>query len=139
MDGEEIDDMTAINKLAGRPDFDGRKRVLIWAAVAIVASGLFPPWLYVFDKSGPNDRVCGHWEVSAGFACIFSPPSADYMRASEHDALSEYYEIYFKAPAGLKLDLSRLLVEWACILAVTGAGWGLAQLNRKQPSQSNAG
>lgn len=103
---------------------DGRKNVLVWAAVGIVVCGLFPPWLYTYDKSGPTDWNCGHWEVSAGYAPILKPPEGGEPK---HD--------FYNALPGVKLDVTRLLVEWVCILAVSGAAWGVVRLNREPITQ----
>jgi hypothetical protein len=37
-------------------------------------------------------------------------------------------------PTGIKLDMTRLLVEWICILAVSGAAWGLVRLDKERKS-----
>lgn len=115
-------------KFAYRPTPDRRKTILIWAAVAIVVSGLFPPWLYIFDRSGTSDQSGGHWEVSGGYACIFKPPDPDALLLQLR-LVDDY-----KAFLGVKLDSARLLVEWSCILAASGAAWGLVRLNREQAS-----
>jgi hypothetical protein len=109
---------------------DRRKTILIWTALAIVISGLFPPWVYTFDKGSTSDAAGGHWDVSAGYACIFKPPPAGlepFFRSDQYGP--------FAVPAGTKLDMARLVVEWGCILAVSGAAWGLVRLNREQASE----
>ena len=123
----------ALNKSAASPKPDRRKSVLVGAAVAVTLSVLLPPWLYVFDRSATSDRAGGHWEVSAGYAPIFRPPQAGDL-ASRDDRYFEY-----RASAGVRLDMARLVTEWVCVLAVSGAAWGLAQLNRQWPADTVAG
>jgi hypothetical protein len=83
------------------------KITLICASVAILATGLFPPWLYTFYRTGTSDASGSRSENSAGYYFIFMPPPPE-----------NYYPAY-----GVKLDMERLLVEWACILVVSGAAW----------------
>jgi hypothetical protein len=124
--------MTAIRK----PSPDARKAILRWTAFAIVLSGLFPPWLYIFDKGNTSDTAGGHWEVSAGYASLIKPPTLDIYTAEDRNPLLNYFTLY-KARAGLRLDTARLLVEWVCILAVSGAAWGLVRLDRERISEAN--
>jgi hypothetical protein len=106
---------------------DIRKAILFWATVGIVVSGLFPPWLYTFNRSAAGDDFGWHSERSAGYAFIFKPPephlgadaSGQIMSLPPDPKLGEYLFAY----CGIKLDLVRLLVEWVCILAVCGAIW----------------
>lgn len=122
----------ALRKVFRPPD--RRKTILIWTAVAIVVSGLFPPWLYTFDKGSTSDTAGGHWDVSAGYACIFKPPPSGLEPLGAND---EY--LHFNALAGAKLDMARLLVEWGCILALSGAAWGLVRLKKERLSEAATG
>jgi hypothetical protein len=113
---------------------DRRKGILILAAVGITVSVLFPPWLYIFNKSSTRDDAGGHWEVSAGYACIFKPPDADVYKSNDEVLASHW--LSYKAQAGVKLDVPRLLVEWACILALSGIAWAFVRLGRERPSEA---
>ena len=75
--------------------------------MAILVTGLFPPWVYTYFRTGTSDASGGRSENSAGYFFIFTPPPPE-----------NYYPTY-----GVKLDMERLLVEWACILVVSGAAW----------------
>jgi hypothetical protein len=127
----------AINQWAGGRKPDRRKSVLVGAAVAVIMSVLFPPWIYTFDRLSTSDRPGGHCEVSAGYAPLFKPPNADF--GTTNVTIPDYYQRFYNDFDGLKLDLSRLLVEWVGILAVSGVAWGLAQLNRQRPADAVAG
>ena len=90
------------------------KTILVCASVALVVSGLFPPWLYTFYRTSTQYGLGGHSEKSAGYYFIFTPPPPE-----------NYYPTY-----GVKLDMERLLLEWACVLAVSGAAWTLFGLKK---------
>lgn len=116
---------------------DTRKTILFWTALAIVLSGLFPPWLYTFNKLAASDSEGYHSERSAGYAFIFNPPvphfdgmgsGGQFLPTNIANPKPEIDFAYF----GIKLDIARLLVEWVCILAVSGAAWGVARLKREQ-------
>jgi hypothetical protein len=95
---------TATAKLSkGRLGLLCRETIVIAAAVAFIAAGLFPPWLYTVHAQG------AHTLSNAGYSFILKPPppKEDY------------------APFGIQLDTSRLLIEWACILVFSGAAWFL--------------
>ena len=84
-----------------------RQTIVAVAAIAFIVGGLFPPWLYTLDLAdGPHARR------DAGFAFILSSPK---MEAAPDEFRS------FRKFAGIQLDARRLLVEWACILAIGGA------------------
>jgi len=85
-------------------------RILTAAGVIFVAMGLFPPWTYTLDMQSI------HREKPAGYALIVSPPNP------EKDA-----------PAfGVRLDISRLLIQWLVLAAATG---GLLLLTREPDSK----
>ncbi len=84
------------------------KTTVAVAALAFVLAGLFPPWLYTEDHTNSNSRYGPpgrHLQFNAGYHCIFSAP----QRTGEF--------------GGVKLDIERLLIEWACIGVATGAVW----------------
>ena len=74
------------------------------AAFAFLSATFFPPWLYTHDQNGSNG---GHTHTPAGYYCLFSPPRPTSESVTD----------------GVSLDMSRLMLEWVCILAVTGAAW----------------
>jgi hypothetical protein len=118
------------------PNPDNRKTILFLAMLAIVLSGLFPPWLYTFDKSSTSDTAGGHWEVSAGYALLFKPPDVE-LKNEDNNAKFQDYVSNYNSRAGMKLDITRLFVEWVCILAVGGAAWGVVRFNRERISEAN--
>jgi hypothetical protein len=83
---------------------------LIAAGVIFVGMGLLPPWIYTLD-AGSIER-----EKPAGYALIVSPPNP------EKDL-----------PAfGVRLDISRLLIQWLVLVAATD---GLLLLTREPDSK----
>jgi hypothetical protein len=71
---------------------------VIASAAIFIAMGLSPPWTYTLDIQSI------HREKPAGYALIIAPPTP------EKDA-----------PAfGVRLDISRLLVQWLVLAAATG-------------------
>ena len=85
-------------------------RILISSGVIFVAMGLFPPWTYTLDAQSI------HREKPAGYALIILPPNP------EKDA-----------PAfGVRLDVSRLSIQWLILVAATG---GLLLLAREPDSK----
>lgn len=78
-----------------------QKFILLCGAVVFVLIGLFPPWLYTYDVTATHSRS------NAGCSFILSPP---LPRGNNNDY-------------GIQIDMSRLLIEWACVLAAIGAAW----------------
>src|ERR1051325_3384476 len=74
------------------------------AAITFVLTALFPPWVRRLDTSRTHTRR------DAGYSFVLSPP----MLPTRDE---QFYSI--------QLDTSRLLLEWACILATGGAAWFL--------------
>jgi CheY-like chemotaxis protein len=86
-----------------------QKFIVLCGAVAFIWCGLFPPWLYTFYQTGTRDEAGMRSQTDAGYYFILTPPPP----LDRHPAY------------GVKLDTSRLLIEWACILAVSGAAWAI--------------
>jgi hypothetical protein len=72
-------------------------KILIIAAAIFVLMGIFPPWIYTFD----NRSI--HSENPAGYALISEPPDP------------EEYKVQY----GVRLDTSRLIVQWLVLLVAT--------------------
>ncbi|MBI5044058.1 MAG: hypothetical protein HZC10_09595 [Nitrospirae bacterium] len=72
-------------------------KVVIAAAVIFIVMGLYPPWIYTLDVESI------HSEKPAGYALIIAPPTPEK-----------------NAPAfGVRLDISRLLLQWLVLGAAT--------------------
>ena len=90
------------------------QRGMILAGIAvIVLMGLFPPWTYTFKASGIYS------EESAGYSFIAFPPSRKRERPAH----------------GVKIDMSRLLLQWGVTIASSGFGV-LATVKRKNTQNS---
>lgn len=81
-----------------------RKVILISGLGVFVAFTLFPPWLYTAYVTGTRHSQGFRSEKDAGHHFIFTPPSP------ENDA----------PPFGTKIDVSRLVLEWVAVVAITG-------------------
>lgn len=92
-----------------------QKFTLFCGTVVFVLCGLFPPWLYTYDSTGTHARS------NAGCSFILSPP----LNLNRGTSTAN----------GIQLDTTRLLIEWACVLAATGAGWLLTTGKSKGQEQ----
>ena len=81
-----------------------QKVISVIGVVLIVIMGCIPPWKYI------DDSPMGYREIPAGYSLIFAPPEPDG-------------EEYF----GVKLDMSRLAVQWITSLFVMAAALYLTQ------------
>lgn len=95
--------------------------VIAGGLVAVAVCGLFPPWLLTFYTTGSTDSSGYHSESSAGYHFLFTPP----VRGPSH-------------AFGTKLDLQALLVEWACVGAITWAAWLLVGAAAGKSKQGQA-
>jgi hypothetical protein len=77
-----------------------QRKVLIVGIIAIVVMGIFPPWTYTFKYESTYS------EVPAGYSLIVNPP-APREEGYVH---------------GVKLDISRLIIQWLIVSASTGLG-----------------
>ena len=88
------------------------QRRIILAGVAVLAlMGLFPPWTHTIRNEGISS------EEPAGYGFIAWPPPKKYDSAT----------------SGLKIDLSRLLIQWAVTIAATGSGVLLTAKREDEP------
>jgi len=81
----------------GRLNSQQRKIVVISIAIFVLI-GLFPPWVYTFKHKDTYSAK------SAGYAFIAVAPPP------EQDTLAH----------GVKIDLSRLLIQWVLLVGVSG-------------------
>ena len=91
--------MNSLNKI--------QKKILTIGVVVILICCLFPPWVHTFKAKSIYS------EESAGYAPIISPPS------------KKQNSVGF----GVKLDISRLLLQIFIIFIATGAGALLVSKN----------
>jgi len=84
-----------------------RARTLCLTAIGVfILTCLVPPWQYTADRNGNGGF---HSRKPAGYSPIFSPPAPENVGVSY----------------GVKIDSSRLFIEWAALAAVTGIVWML--------------
>jgi len=72
-------------------------KIVIASAAIFIAMGLYPPWIYTFDARSI------HSENPAGYGLIVDPPKPEKV----------------KPRFGVRLDISRLLVQWIVLVAAT--------------------
>ncbi|MCP3669819.1 MAG: hypothetical protein GY814_05200 [Gammaproteobacteria bacterium] len=77
-----------------------QKTLIIAGVLVFILAGSFPPWLYTLHVNRIDT------EKPAGYAPIFDPPNPEK---------NDHYH-------GIKLDASRLVVQWLVIIAGTGLG-----------------
>ena len=87
-----------------------QRKILIIAAFIYIIMGLFPPWVYTYDF-----RTM-HSENPAGYALIFDPPWPD--------GNNEGY--------GVRIDISRISVQWITLALVTASALLLVSGSRKE-------
>ncbi len=75
--------------------------------VLFVLMGLIPPWIYTFAYSGATTHI----EKPAGYFLIIDPPKPETNRYTE----------------GVRIDFSRLLLQWIIVAAATGLSIFLAR------------
>ncbi len=83
------------------------KKIIVFAVAAFVLSGLFPPWITTFNPPGGQTA-----QTPAGYHLIFDPPPATMENRF----------------AGVQIDGTRLLIQWAIIGAILA---GAVVLRRK--------
>lgn len=81
-----------------------QKAALVIGVGAIALMGIFPPWNLTFDYHSEGGRG-SHSAKPAGYAPIYHPPKPP----------EAVYPVYT-----VSVDLSRLLIQWAIVAAVTG-------------------
>ena len=113
--------MTTLRRVpAPKPMAYSGKVILVLVMSAVATSGLFPPWLYTIYATGTRGEVGYHSEKSAGCHFLLTPPPPEIDHAA----------------CGIKLDGERLLIEWACIIAVGVAAWAIVGMSRRRASEA---
>jgi hypothetical protein len=79
-----------------------RRRAMILGLLLFAAMGLFPPWVQTFSPPGAPPTT-----TPAGYHPIFDPPMPE--RGNEL--------------AGVRIDVSRLAIQWAVLAALAGAAY----------------
>ena len=77
-----------------------QKKILIVGIVIVLLIGVVPPWKHTFKSSSTYS------EVPAGYSFITSPPPRR-VKSFSH---------------GIKIDISRLVIQWIVTIAATTAG-----------------
>jgi uncharacterized membrane protein SpoIIM required for sporulation len=97
-------------------DMKKRQQIIITVGITLfILMGLFPPWKYTL--SAPSL----YRERPAGYALIFFSPKPE-----------KNAEAY-----GVKIDISRLVIQWIVLIAVIGFGIFIMKDGQQAHSQEN--
>jgi len=77
-----------------------QKKFVVIGVAVIILMGLFPPWTHTFKSSSI------HSEEPAGYGLIISPPPRKGKNLR----------------FGIKIDISRLVIQWVVTIAAMSAG-----------------
>lgn len=98
-------------------DINKNQRLIIIIGMAIIVfMGLFPPWTYTFKVQSIYS------EKPAGYSFIASPPAKNSNDQRQ----------------GIKIDMSRLLIQWVVVIAASGCGVLLATKRKDENSEQNS-
>ena len=87
-----------------------QRKIAIVGVVLFVFMGLIPPWTYTLNAQSI------HREKPAGYALIISPPVPE----DDNPAF------------GVKIDISRLIIQWLVLAAATGLGAFITRSHDKE-------
>jgi len=77
-----------------------QKKLIVIGIALFILMSLFPPWTYTYKYESIYS------EEPTGYGFIFSPPNKKLP-----------YAVH-----GIKIDMSRLFIQWVIVLAATGIG-----------------
>jgi hypothetical protein len=110
----EADNFTLVPTPPGaleKAEPDRRKRNIIRiTAMLFILAGLLPPWVRTLDVTGETGTHSTH---DAGYGFILTPPPLELNW--DEQGLKRFYSV--------KLDVTRVLIEWTCILAGGVVAW----------------
>lgn len=89
---------------------DKQQKIVIVGVVLFVLMGLIPPWTYTLEAQTI------HRVRPAGYALIISPPDPEENAAA----------------FGVKIDISRLIIQWLVLAAATGLGAFITRSHDKE-------
>ena len=87
-----------------------QKKIIIIGVILLIACCLFPPWIYTFKANGIYS------EESAGYSLFINPPAKKTNNPK----------------FGVKLDTSRLLLQFFMVSISTGLGVFIFQNKRQK-------
>lgn len=91
-----------------------RQRIAVLAGIGLaVVMGVFPPWVRTMNERYGGGRYGGGVAVAekqepAGYGFLAKPPPAERWPGD-----------WSRADSGMKPDLSRLSIQWACVGGLT--------------------
>ena len=85
-------------------------KILILSIALFIVIGLYPPWIYTFNAKSI------HSEKPAEYALIIEPPEPE-----------DYNNVRY----GVRMDISRLVVQWLILCAATTGAMLLTREKRK--------
>ena len=101
---------SCLSALQQRPRLKSTIFAGIVGVVIILLMGAFPPWKHTFKASTTYS------ETDAGYSLILSPPPAKGQSYRQ----------------GIKIDITRLIIQWAITIIATAAGILLSAEKKKE-------
>jgi hypothetical protein len=112
-----------------------QKAVILTGAILILIMGLFPPWFHTMSEKGfPKE------ERASIYSPIYKPPHhpeaktlVELLRLydkPDRDTIKQFMEYIDRRRWGVRLDISRLLIQWAMV-AIVAAGLFLIMGDKK--------
>ncbi|MGI9229712.1 MAG: hypothetical protein ACR2P9_07635 [Gammaproteobacteria bacterium] len=103
-----------------------QEKLIIFSALVIFAvSCAFPPWVSIFDLRVGGEGSYGYYsEVPVGYYCICAPPQAFYGDSVEklYKKHTQGLSILDEKNRSIEIDKERLLLQWAVLFSLAGAG-----------------
>ena len=84
---------------------NNKQKKILWIGLIIfLLSGIFPPWVQVFDSGTTYN------EKDQGYHFIAKPPQVIFD--------SPTYPKWYKRQFGMKIDITRLTIQWILIIVL---------------------
>lgn len=84
---------------------NNKQKIVLWIGLIVfLISGIFPPWVQVFDDGKTYN------EKDQGYHFLMKPPEVIF----DSDTYAEWYKMQFR----MKIDIARLIIQWIIITVI---------------------